>query len=278
MTGENWYWMRRIAAEPPFRVVARAVLQKLARSAQLRSRWDISPRPPYLLGMLAAAHQARKQRVAEISVVEFGVAGGNGLLAMQREAEAIERETGIGIRVFGFDMGDAGLPVFVGDYRDHPEEWQPGDFPMNVDELKSRLSDRTRLVLGNISETVPGFFERFQAPPLGFVSIDLDLYSSSARALDILVQPNSRMLWHMPMYFDDVGAMFNHAFAGELLAIAEFNANSAHVKIDRWHGVCNERPFPERPYLKQMYVAHDIKATSAVTLARDRGVLPLEVR
>lgn len=270
------YPVRRLAAEPPLRIISRALLRKLSTSIETRALWDLSARPAYLLGMAAAAAQARKQHVREIAIVEFGVAGGSGLIVMEQEAEAVERETGVGMKVFGFDMGPGGLPRFIGDYRDHPEEWLPGDFPMDVASLESRLTERTTLVLGNIKETVPTFFEEHRPPPIGFVAIDLDLYSSTRDALQILSLAGKRMLWHTPMYFDDIADIFNHQFAGELLAIAEFNAVSEFVKIDRWHGVRSGRPFPERAYLEQMYVAHDLEGASRAILDRRPGSLPLE--
>jgi len=261
--------------EPPFRILARAALGRFKLSSKERALWDLSTRPPYLLGIVAAAAQAQRQKVREISVIEFGVAGGAGLVAMQEEAAAVEADSGIAIRVYGFDMGPTGLPSFIGDYRDHPDEWKSGDFPMNLEALKARLTARTTLVLGNIGKTAPTFFENYAPPPVGFVSIDLDLYSSTRDAFSIFLSPTKRMLWHTPMYFDDIGFMFTHRFAGELLAIDEFNACSAGVRIDKWHGVRSGRPFPERPYLEQMYVAHDIQATSAVELDREPGTLPL---
>ena len=81
--------------------------------------------------MLYAARLALRERVGEIAVIEFGVAGGNGLLALQREAEAIEQEFAVSIKVYGFDNGPEGLPEFIGDHRDHPDKWKPGDFPMD---------------------------------------------------------------------------------------------------------------------------------------------------
>jgi hypothetical protein len=265
----------RLAAEPPFRIIARAALRAARPSSATRARWDLSPRPAYLLGLVAAAAQARRQKFAEIAAIEFGVAGGVGLLAMQREAEAVERDTGIGIRVYGLDMGPEGLPAFVGDFRDHPEEWRPGDYPMQVERLLPRLTQRTSLILGNIEETATDFFEKHRPPPIGFVAVDVDLYSSTRAALRIFQSAARRMLWHTPMYFDDIGFIFNHRFAGELLAIDEFNRQSAQVKIDRWYGVRYGRPFPERPYLEQMYVAHDIAATSGIEIERKRGALAL---
>jgi hypothetical protein len=41
--------------------------------------------------------------VERISMIEFGVAGGRGLLAMEKTAELIEEMVGNGIDVYGFD-------------------------------------------------------------------------------------------------------------------------------------------------------------------------------
>jgi len=271
------HFISRLAAEPPFRILSRAILRSFTSSTATRARWDISSRPAYLLGLTAAVSQAKLQGVREIAAIEFGVAGGAGLIAMQQEAEAVERDSGVAIRVYGFDMGPEGLPALIGDFRDHPEEWRSGDYPMQVESLRRRLKERTTLIIGNIRDTADGFFENQRPPPLGFVAIDVDLYSSTCQALRIFRTPARRMLWHTPMYFDDIGFMFNHRFAGELLAIEEFNNESRDVKIDRWYGVRYGRPFPERPYLEQMYVAHDIAATSSVQLGRSSGALPLRV-
>jgi hypothetical protein len=265
----------RLGAEPPLRIFVRALLKRMPVSVRTRALWEVSRRPAYLLGIAAAARQAIKQRVPEISVIEFGVAGGDGLVALQEDAAAAEKEFGVGIRVYGFDIGNAGLPSFIGDYRDHPDAWRTGDFSMDEDALRSRLADRTHLILGNVRNTVPEFFASFEAPPIGFVSFDLDLYSSTRDALRILALPDTRMLWHVPLYFDDIDFLFNHRFAGELLAIDEFNRLNEEVKIDRWYGVRAGRPFPERPFLDKLYVAHDLAAISNVLLEREPVTLPL---
>lgn len=267
--------LTRLAMEPPFRVLVRAILGRLRVPIETRATWELSSRPAYLVGVLAAARQARRQGVEAISVIEFGVAGGSGLVALQEDAEAVERETGVAIRVFGFDMGRAGLPDARGDYRDHPDAWQPGDFPMDEEALRARLAPRTTLVLGNVASTVPTFFAEHDPPPIGFVSVDVDLYSSSRDALGIFLLPDTRMLWHVPLYFDDIEFVFNHRWAGELLAIDEFNEKSPRVKIDRWYGVKSGRPFPERDFLDKLYVAHDLEATANRIPGRDAVSLPL---
>ena len=238
--------------------------------------FELSARPHYLLGVLAGAEQAQRQGLSAMSVFEFGVAGGNGLVALQAEAEAVEQATGVQIKVYGFDMGAAGLPEFIGDYRDHPDVWQPGDYPMDEAKLRARLATRTTLVLGNVADTVASFFAEQRPPPVGFVSIDVDLYSSSCDALRIFTSPGSSMLWHVPVYFDDIDFLFNHRFAGELLAISEFNAGATDIKIDRWYGVGNGRPFPERHFLNKMYVAHDLRAGSDQRAPRARAGLHLQ--
>jgi hypothetical protein len=257
--------------ESPLRLFVRAALKGLPVSASTRAFWDISDRPAYLVGVHYAARRALRQGVGAISVIEFGVAGGDGLLALEREAAAVEAELGVAIRVHGFDNGPAGLPEFIGDYRDHPDKWKPGDFPMDVDRLRSRLGPRTSLVLGEVAETVPGFFDDPSVPPVGFVAFDLDLYSSTAQALRILAMPGKRMLDHVPLYFDDVAHSVSHRFAGELLAIEEFNRDNEDVKVDRWRGLSSDRPFPEAGWLRKMYMAHDLRAISSRVL--DRGPL-----
>jgi len=172
-------------------------------------------------------------------------------------------------------MGAKGLPEFIGDHRDHPEKWKPGDFPMDEDALRARLAPETTLILGHVRETSARFFAEHQPPPIGFVSFDMDLYSSTRDAFQIFTQPGKSMLWHVPLYFDDMGSFTYHRYAGELLAVREFNEQDHGVKIDTWAGVRDERPFPERTYLGHMFVAHDLEATSKVVLNRGVDLLTL---
>ncbi len=268
-------FVHRLAMEPPFRIFVRAILKSFNPSIYTRALWELSSRPAYLLGLLTAAQQAKRQGIPEISAIEFGVAGGDGLLALQSEAQAVEQETGIRIKVYGFDMGANGLPDFIGDYRDHPDVWQPGDYPMDEALLRSRLTERTTLIIGNVHETVPSFFKEYNPPPIGFVSIDVDLYSSARDALEIFTFAQDKMLWHAPVYFDDIEFVFNHRFAGELLAIDEFNDKNPKIKIDHWYGVAIGRPFPERSFLSKLYVAHSLSASCTKAQKRARSTLPL---
>jgi hypothetical protein len=260
--------LKQIAKEPPFRLLVKLLLTMSAASVRTKANWDVSPRPPYLVGVLRAADEAARVGISEISVIEFGVAGGEGLLALQEIADAVEAETKVRIVVYGFDTGK-GLPDPGGDFRDHPDCWKSGDFPMDELRLKEFLSSRSNLVLGDVADTVPAFVQKTQSSPIGFIAMDLDLYSSTRAALQILAIPGKQMLLHVPIYFDDVAQLHNHRFAGELLAIEEFNAENDTVKIDQWRGITDDRAFPENGWLKRMYLAHDLKAISRATPFRE---------
>ena len=260
--------LKQIAKEPPFRLLVKLLLTMFATSVRTKANWDVSPRPAYLVGVLSAADEAARVGISEISVIEFGVAGGEGLLALQEIADAVEAETRIRIVVYGFDTGK-GLPDSGGDFRDHPDCWKAGDFPMDELRLKQFLSSRSTLVVGDVADTVPTFVQKTRRSPIGFIAVDLDLYSSTCAALQILTIPGKQMLLHVPIYFDDVAELHSHRFAGELLAIEEFNAGNGTVKIDQWRGITDDRAFPESGWLKRMYLAHDLKAISKATPFRE---------
>ena len=164
-------------------------------------------------------------------------------------------------------------PVFLADLAQAVETVKQDGMSF---KLKAKLQSRTTLVLGNLKDTVPEFVSRHSPPPIGFVAVDVDLYSSTRDALALLAAPDTQMLWHMPIYLDDIDFIFNHRFAGELLALDEFNRHSDRVKVDRWYGLRNDRPFPERPYLDKLFVAHDLEGTSTAVLTRERGVLSIK--
>ena len=250
--------LNRIAKEPPFRLLTYFLVKRLARSVRTINRWGAVDRPHYLAGVLAAADTARTENIHEISVFEFGVAGGSGLIRLQEYAELVEKETGVNIRVVGFDTG-GGLPDLCNDYRDHPDQWKGNDYKMDVPKLRERLTRRTELRLGNIADTLPTFVANGH-PPVGFVACDVDLYSSTRDVLKIFTLPGKKMLRRVFMYFDDIDFVFNHRFAGEWLAIDEFNQSNALVKIDIWRGIKKDRIFLDEPWLDKMFVAHDLDA------------------
>jgi hypothetical protein len=142
--------------------------------------FDLVRRRHYAYSVLRAADVARGQGLGSVTVAEFGVAEGAGLLNLCKLAEHTTKETGINVRVVGFDTGK-GLPPPI-DYRDHPELFQAGDYPMDCDALVTRIPANGRLVLGPLSETVPEFMKDVSVDaPLGFAAIDVDYYSFRQR-------------------------------------------------------------------------------------------------
>ncbi|MGC8640735.1 MAG: hypothetical protein ACP5XB_12765 [Isosphaeraceae bacterium] len=221
-----------------------------------REELGLLPRPNYAYGMLRAADLARYLGLKQVTACEFGVATGAGLTAMIDHAADIEREAGVRFRIVGFDTG-TGLPR-VGGYEDHPELWAPGDFAMvNKDELTKRIEGRAELLLGDISDTVCGFVASLaREAPLGFVSVDVDIYSATCSALRCFEGPAEHYLPAISIYFDDVSFYFANRWCGELRAIDEFNRDHELRKIDIDRGLIHRGIEVPALWHSRMYVAH----------------------
>jgi len=200
---------------------------------------------------MCAASLAAALGQRRVAVIEFGVAGGNGLLELERVAGWVERRSGVGIDVYGFDTG-RGLPQ-PQDYRDLPNLWSEGHFPMDHEQLRSCLG-RAELELGPVAETVPRFLESGPAP-IGFVSFDLDLYSSTVDAFRIFESPPERLLPRVTCYFDDIIGFSHGDFAGERLAISEFNQTHEDRKISQLYGL-RYVLLQEKWWTEMMYMFH----------------------
>ncbi|WP_052664290.1 tetratricopeptide repeat protein [Nitriliruptor alkaliphilus] len=189
-------------------------------------------RPQYGYGIHRACQLASKLGLSRITAVEFGVAGGNGLVAMETNAAEIAELTGVAVDVVGFDTG-GGLYEPI-DARDMPYFFAAGAYAMDVPALRSRLR-HARLILGDATETFAEFLASAPAP-IGFMSFDMDVYSASKGVLDHLSEgaDDAWFLPRTPVYFDDVAGWQGQDYnphAGELLAIEEFNAENRDVKL-----------------------------------------------
>lgn len=197
-----------------------------------RVRLSLMRRPQYAYGIHRACGLAAKLGIPRITAVELGVAGGNGLVAMETNAAEIAELTGVMVDVVGFDTG-GGL-FEPADVRDMPYFFQAGAYAMDRPALEARLRD-ARLVFGDAVDTVREFLDSGPAP-IGLVSFDMDVYSATKGVLDHLGDAADHELFlpRATVYFDDVagfqGQDYNR-FTGELLAIEEFNAEHQHVKL-----------------------------------------------
>lgn len=186
--------------------------------------------PQYGYCMYNAAQLAVRLGHKAVSAVEFGVAGGNGLVAAERHAREITRELGVEFQIFGFDSA-VGLPPPT-DYRDLPFGWQAGFYPMDQEKLKRRLA-MSQLVIGPVRQTCSEFFTRYSPAPIGCIFWDLDFYSSTMDAFQIFQGEDQYFLPRLSMYFDDIIGQDYCDFVGERAAITDFNSQSQSAKISQ---------------------------------------------
>lgn len=227
-------------------------------SFRAKEKLGLLRKPWYAYGLLSAADLAHKQGFKQIWAFEFGVASGRGLRNLKKLSQEVARETGVKIKIAGFDTG-TGMP-FSMDYRDHPEKYHEGDYPMmDVDALRRDLGGDVELVIGDIADTISEFRKKLSKDcPVGFFAIDLDVYSSTKSAFKLFDGDPELYLPMTFAYFDDSSSRshFNR-FAGELLAIDEFNEEHEIRKIDIDRGVWNShRRLEPQHWYERMYILH----------------------
>jgi hypothetical protein len=188
-------------------------------SARLRA--SAVSRPAYGWCMYYAAEEARRLGHKAMTVIELGVAGGDGLLSLCQHRRDIQKQFGLEIVVVGFDTG-TGLPV-SDDTRDLLYCWPAGSFEMDRNALEKRLDGQAQLVLGDLASTAAQWSAEPEAP-LGAVMFDLDFYSSTIAAFSLLTKQN--VLPRIWCYFDDIAGGPDNAYTdyiGVREAIREFN-------------------------------------------------------
>ena len=141
-----------------------------------------------------------------------------------------------------------------------PYRFATGNYKMNVKELTSRIK-RSKLVLGDVKETVSNFFSLNKPAPIGFVAFDLDYYSSTIDALNMFCdgQHSEFFLPRLQLYYDDIVgheiSSYND-YVGELAAIRDFNKSNKEVFI------AESRVFKKYrqnfAWYHQIYVTHRI--------------------
>lgn len=186
------------------------------------------PRMNYAYPIWRSALEAKALGYPAISVIEFGVAGGNGLVNCEFHAKEISRILDIDIEVYGFDSAE-GLPISTAGYKDLPFQWSGGLFPMNKELLEERLQF-AKLVIGNIESTTKDFIEKYKPAPIGALLIDVDYYSSTLPIFSFMEKAeHDAFIPRTYMYFDDTSPIYE--FQGEALAIKEFNIRNDMMKI-----------------------------------------------
>lgn len=219
--------------------------------------WDRIDRPHYAFGLWLAAIQAARLGIPKLQVYEFGVAYGAGLLNLCKIAELITESTDIMFDIYGFDS-DVGMPKLQ-DFRDHPEIWHQGQFLSDHEAIRAQLPANGTLITGNIASTLPEFMKENVGSntPVGFVSIDVDLYSSTKQCFPIFSHPDPRT--YLPVtivYMDDINDQLTcNQFTGEELAIAEFNDGNSLRKLQEMRVRQNH---PPRGWHDHIYGLHNL--------------------
>ena len=216
----------------PVRTLAKKIIKKF-RLGSYEQRLTIGAVncPNYGYLVYNAAYLAKKLGYNRISILEFGVAGGNGLMNLEYHSQEIRKLFGVVIDIYGFDTGE-GLPEPL-DYRDLPYHWKKGFYKMDVPLLRAQLKE-AKLILGDIKETSKDFFENYNPAPIGAIIYDFDFYSSTVNSFNILKADERYFLPRVFCCFDDtIGTeieLYND-YSGVRLAINEFNQAHSNIKF-----------------------------------------------
>ena len=120
------FLLRVIGYEKPLRV---AILKYLTiKFRQFR--------PHYETIMLESAIEAKKLNYDEITFIELGVEGGNGIVALEKYKTKIEKIYNIKIKIFGFDNGE-GLPKSDNIF-DLKYAIREGDYKIDKNKLRKK--------------------------------------------------------------------------------------------------------------------------------------------
>jgi len=250
--------MKRVACErltEPLHVNLVSAFVAVFGTFRARVTFDLVVRQQFAFPILYAADQAAKAGIKRLTLVEFGVANGAGLMNICSIAARVTKATGVEFNVFGFDTGK-GMPPPI-DYRDHPELYQEGDFPSDVSRLRAALPPFAQLVIGDIAETLPDFVNSLSADcPLGFVSVDVDYYSSSKKALDIFRSDPDKYMPVTLLYLDDIADDSSNPWAGEYLAVREFNEENRLRKIAPFNMLRAQRMLKNARWMDHINTMH----------------------
>jgi hypothetical protein len=211
-------------------------------------------RPDYAWAGLQGLNLAKVLGLPRVSFIEFGVAGGNGLVALENIARHLQTIFGIEIDVYGFDAV-GGLPKSR-DHRDLPNLWREGSYSMDPEKLERRLK-KAKLILGLVEETMPKFLEA-KFSPVAFIAFDLCFYSSTMKAFQIFEADHSVLLPRVHCFFRNILGRTFGDHNGERLAISDFNASHVMQKISKIHGLQYYlgSDIGQQRWVDQVYMAH----------------------
>jgi hypothetical protein len=208
----------------------------------------------YVWGVIQAAYLAASLEVPRISLLEFGVGRGDGLVLLERASKLIEKRLDVHFDLYGFDIG-TGVPE-PHDPRDMPQMWVPGLFKMDLRGMAGRL-DRARLLIGPLTETVPEVLAG-EHPPVGFAAFDMGDYTGTLAGIKFLDAATTQLLPRIHLYFGCVLGFTYGDCVGERAAIAAHNARTESRPISPMPGLRHYVPrrFKTADWPDRYYMAH----------------------
>ena len=178
-----------------------------------------------------------------VTLIEFGVNNGGGLSFIVKVCDYLKEKIDIKYNIYGFDTFE-GLPKLEG-FEDHNEIWSEGQYKCNSSykDMVKHFKGKSILIKGDVKDTISEVLNKLDMEyPIGFISLDLDLYSSSKSALKILNDPNSNKYYPtVLMVVDDQDFLLTYNdWCGEGLAIKEFN------DLNKLRKIQNRKEFYQR--------------------------------
>ena len=198
-------------------------------------------RPHYETILLETCLEAKKLRYEEITVLELGVAGGNGIISLEKYKKKIEALYDIKINIYGFDSGE-GIPPSNSKF-DLPFHWKQGDFTTDKNLLEKNT--KSKIIYGDIRDSIDEFV-KYKPKNIIAIFFDMDLYTSTKNFLNQIDKIQEYLAPRVYCYFDDI---FNpnhwiNKDVGEQLAIEEFNIENKNLKIGLAPDSVNDFKFP----------------------------------
>lgn len=207
-----------------------------------------SSRPDICVSICLATAQSICWGKEGTSLIELGVRDGKGLSFIIKVCKYLTNRIGTKYNIYGFDTFE-GMPKLEG-FEDHNEIWEEGQYKpiISYEKMVENFRDKVTadgtnttiisagaiLIKGDVKDTVTNFLDNLDIEyPIGFISLDLDLYSSTKSGLKILEDVNSNK--YVPtvlMIVDDQDFLLTYNdWCGEALAIREFNDSNKMRKI-----------------------------------------------
>jgi len=211
-------------------------------------------KPHYESILYEACLESKKLGIDKVSVIELGVAGGAGIISLEKYKKKIEKVLNMQIEIYGFDTG-SGLPKIELN-EDLPFLWRSGLYNIDKTALENKI--KSKIFYGDVKNTVDDFI-KINKNKVCCIFFDLDLYTSTMSFLNQIPKIKDHLLPRVLCYFDDVYVFENYInqFNGVFKAIEEFNKKFSDFKLG--YSVDHFKDFKFPLAKTSIYTLHSLK-------------------